>query len=106
MSPALIESPDFCTGPNLDVRPKSSRFIIRNSTYSKGFVSQADVADDLVGERVAVLAVRCTANSLTNPYRRRPPQVLLQCHDQLGRVAISLDPFLHSQSSQHLTLAP
>lgn len=53
--------PWFLHWANLEVRPQSSRFIIRNSTYSKGSVSQADVADDLVGERVAVLAVQLTA---------------------------------------------
>ena len=65
---------------------------------------QTDVADVMVGERAAVLAGHSAANSLTNP--TDPPQLFLQCRDQLGRAASFLDPFLPSQSSQHWTLAP
>ena len=33
------------------MKPKSSRFIIRNSTYSRGFVRQMDIADVVRGRR-------------------------------------------------------
>lgn len=82
--------------------------ILKNSAHSKEFVSRVDVAGDLVGETETVLTSHCSTNSSTNPIRHPPPhpaapsQVLLwRQHDQLGRMAISQDPSLASQSSQH-----
>lgn len=54
----LQEAVNFALGQSWRKTQKFFGSVIRNSTYSKGFVSQVDIADGLIEERESLLHTR------------------------------------------------